>query len=159
MPSSNFDFLFHIFIFDVAGNKDSTTPESSRKRKLRDDHQMSVSFMWNVFRKCYCSDDRSRRVVDLDFLTAEFKDLKYQLFTFVDEDDIGVIDQMITKIGRPLYGGAKFEEVNEMVHQVRQAVVKAFQTGSRREKLDVMVTVQNQVGMPVDEYEEVLRDL
>lgn len=66
---------------------------------------------------------------------------------------------MVPKIGRKLYGGAKFEEVNEMVHQVRQAVVKAFRTGPRREKLDVMVTVQNQVGMPVNEYEEVLRDL
>lgn len=159
MQSSSLDFVYHIFVSDVASDKDSTGAESSRKRKLRDDRQMSVSFIWNVFKKCYCSDDQSRPVVDLDFRTERFKDLEYRLFTVVDEDDIGIVDEMVTKVGRVLYGGAKFEEVDEMVHQIRRVVDGAFRTGLRREKLDVMVTVKNQVGLPVDEYEAVLREI
>lgn len=153
------DFVYHISVSDD-GNKDSAGGagfETSRKRKLREDYQMKVTMVWNVMRTCYCSEDRTRPIVDLDFRTATFHDLEYRIFTIIDDDDIGIVDNMITLIGRLVYEGVPFEKVDEMVNRIRGVVDKAFRSGRPRERLDVMVTVKNQTGLPLEEYEAVLR--
>lgn len=77
----DYDFAYQICVGDDGGDQIQTN-----KRKFRHDDEWKVSVVWNVIRSFYCSDDRTRLIVDVDFKTVTFHDLELGLFTKMDED-------------------------------------------------------------------------
>lgn len=148
----DYDFAYQICVADDGGDLIHT-----KKRKFRHDDDWKVSVVWNVSRTFYCSDDRTRPIVDMDFKTATFQDMEFGLFTEMDEDGVGIIDRMLTLIGRIVEEGVPFEDVEAMITQIRQVVCAAVRSGRRKENLDIIVTVKNQSGLSHWEYEAMVR--
>lgn len=93
----------------------------------------------------------------MDFKTATFHDMEFGLFTEMDEDGVGIIDRMLTLIGRIVEEGFPFEDIEAMITQIRQVVCPAVRSGRRKENLDIIVTVKNQSGLSHWEYEAMVR--
>ncbi|XP_024198895.1 uncharacterized protein LOC112202196 [Rosa chinensis] len=148
----DYDFAYQICVADDHHDLDLDLIPT-KKRKSRHDDDWKVSIVWKVIRSFYCSDDRTRPIVDVDFKTATFRDMEFWLFTETDENGVGVIDRMLTVIGRIVEDGVPFNDVEEMIAQIRRVVCAAVRSGRRKENLDMMVTVRNQSGLPRREYE------